>query len=403
MGVEWPDAGIAIVDDEPAYADMLAASLRLLGYERVWTETDPAEFLDRVEGSTPDLLLLDLHMPGLDGLGVLQRLEAILPPEERPIVVVLTGLADESLRERAFVLGATDFLTKSGDRVEFELRVANLLRLRRLQRAHADHARQLEQEVRTRTADLRASLHRERATTGQLRQHHEAKDRILVSVSHELRAPLSVVRALAQTLQRRGDLLDPEVRADLLDRLVGAADRLERLLDDLVDVNRGRRGAIVLERHLTDVQSLIDHVVKRVDVGGRSVTIVGEPVDAAVDVAKLERIIENLVVNAVKHTPPETSITIRFSELEGDEGGLELVVSDDGPGVAPEERERIFDLFEQGRPSADGSGIGLALVRTFVELHGGHCWVDAAPGGGAAFTVQIPGKASAADEELATD
>lgn len=401
MAAEWPDAGITVVDDDRAFGEMLAASLRLIGYERVWVETDGGEFLDRLGESRPDLVLLDLQMPGLDGLDVLQRLHELVAPEERPIVVVLTGMADERLRERALALGATDFLPKGGDQVELGLRIGNLLRLRRLQRAHADHARQLEQEVRTRTADLRATLERAQATAGHLRQQHETKDRILASVSHELRAPLSVVRALGQTLLRRGDELDRATRTDLLVRLVGAADRLERLLDDLVDVHRGRRGAIVLERQLVDVRTVVDLVVDRVDVGPRTVHIAGEQLMATIDVAKVERILENLLVNAVKHTPAGTTITITLSPL--DDGGVTIVVADDGPGIAKEERERIFDLFEQGTSSADGTGIGLALVRTFVELHGGECWVDDAPGGGASFTVNLPVAMSrAGGEEFST-
>jgi signal transduction histidine kinase len=109
-----------------------------------------------------------------------------------------------------------------------------------------------------------------------------------------------------------------------------------------------------------------------------------------VDAPKVERIVENLIANAVKHTPPGTEVSIR---VERRDGGVLIAVADRGPGVAPEHRNGIFELFDRGDAGladAPGMGIGLSLVRQFAVLHGGRVWIEDNPGGGASFCVRVP-------------
>ncbi|MDP9336937.1 MAG: sensor histidine kinase, partial [Actinomycetota bacterium] len=134
-----------------------------------------------------------------------------------------------------------------------------------------------------------------------------------------------------------------------------------------------------------DVGSLVREMVANVELAtDRQLRLHTEPTVIPADVAMVERIVENLLGNAVKHTPKEARIWVRAKAVEG---GALIVVEDDGPGVPPEERERIFEAFRQGSEHASGAGVGLALVARFAALHDGRAWVQDREGGGASFRV----------------
>lgn len=216
------------------------------------------------------------------------------------------------------------------------------------------------------------------------------REDILSAVSHELRTPLTSVLGFALTLERRRKELPEEAVEATVAELTRAARRLERLLGDLLDVERLRRGLVVVSREPTDVLTLVEAAVAACPLDGRHVGISGAPLQAEVDAPKLERIVENLVMNAVRHTPPGSAIRVR---LEVEEGDLLLVVEDDGPGVADEFKESVFETFNRGANMLSvtpGTGIGLSLVARFADLHGGRAWVEDVPGGGASFRVRLP-------------
>jgi signal transduction histidine kinase len=145
---------------------------------------------------------------------------------------------------------------------------------------------------------------------------------------------------------------------------------------------------VTLERQRTDLTALVHRVVDGLDLDGRRPSVDALPVMADVDAAKVERILENLVTNAIRHTPEGSTIAVR---LRGDGDAALLEVEDTGPGVPEEMREAIFEPFRRGsEPHAPGTGIGLSLVRRFAELHGGEARVDERPGGGARFLVRLP-------------
>jgi PAS domain S-box-containing protein len=223
------------------------------------------------------------------------------------------------------------------------------------------------------------------------RQADLLREDILSAVSHELRTPLTAVLGFAVTLEQRRDELSDEELGRVVTELVAAARRLERLLVDLLDVERLRRGAVDISRDPVNVLELVEHAVAVCDLDGRRVDISGGPVTAEVDGAKVERIVENLILNAVKHTPREGSIHVRLDALGGD---LLLAVEDEGPGVADEHKNNVFEIFNRGAKvlsATPGAGIGLALVSRFAEAHGGRSWVEDRPGGGASFRVLLPG------------
>jgi PAS domain S-box-containing protein len=238
---------------------------------------------------------------------------------------------------------------------------------------------------------LAAALERERAAAEHLRAVDEMKTTFLQAVSHDLRTPLTTILGIALTLEHRADGVPAHDLADLLHRLSSNARKLDRLLGDLLDLDRLARGTLTPRRQLIDVGALVRRVVDDTDVRDEHPVVVdAPPLQVAADAPKLERIIENLLVNAAKHTPAGTTIWVR---LHARDDGVLLLVEDEGPGVPAQLREQIFQPFHQGGTIADhapGSGIGLALVARFAGLHGGRAWVQDRPGGGASFRCFFP-------------
>jgi K+-sensing histidine kinase KdpD len=219
----------------------------------------------------------------------------------------------------------------------------------------------------------------------------EMKTTFLEAVSHELRTPLSSVLGISLTLGRDEIHMSEVERSDMLARLSANARKLERLLADLLDLDRLSRGIVEPNRRNVDVGELARAVVDGSErIGERQIVLEVEPVKIAVDAAKVERIIENLVANAVRHTPDGSPILVSVKAVDG---GVQVVVEDQGPGVPDEFKHAIFEPFRQGPQTnryAPGVGIGLSLVARFAELHGGHAWVEDRSGGGAAFKVFLP-------------
>jgi PAS domain S-box-containing protein len=222
------------------------------------------------------------------------------------------------------------------------------------------------------------------------RQAERLRDDILSAVSHELRTLLTSVLGFALTLEGRRDALSGEESARIIGELVGAARRLERLLADLLDVERVRRGVVEVKRTQTDMLDLVERAVAASRLDGRQVDISGAPVIADVDEPKVERIVENLVLNAAKHTPERAAIHVRLDTQGAD---LLLSVDDEGPGVPDDFKRSVFETFNRGPKmlsTTPGLGIGLALVARFAEVHGGRTWVEDRDGGGASFRVLLP-------------
>jgi PAS domain S-box-containing protein len=238
---------------------------------------------------------------------------------------------------------------------------------------------------------LAAALDRERAVAEHLRAVDEMKTTFLQAVSHDLRTPLTTILGIAVTLERGATGLPADEAAELLHRLSSNARKLDGLLGDLLDLDRLARGTLTPRRQLVDIAALVRRVVEDAGVNEQHAVVVDAPVvQIGVDVPKVERIVENLVVNAAKHTTAGTTIWVG---VQPHDGGVLLLVEDEGPGVPAQLREQIFQPFHRGRNIADhapGSGIGLALVAQFASLHGGRAWVQDRPGGGASFRVFLP-------------
>ena len=209
------------------------------------------------------------------------------------------------------------------------------------------------------------------------------KDVVLASVSHDLRTPLTTIKALAQSAALQGN----EAGAAIEEQ----ADRLDRLVNDLLDLDRLSRGMIEPALRDADVGALVGQIVTGSDLlTGRNVDVDAKSVRIPVDVAKVERIVENLLSNTVRHAPEGANVWVKVEEADQ---GVIISVEDDGPGVSEDQRMQIFEPFTTGPEpggALPGVGIGLSLVWRFAELHGGRAWVEDREGGGAAFRVFLP-------------
>ncbi len=248
-----------------------------------------------------------------------------------------------------------------------------------------------EQAMQEALAREHQALERERQATRELRALDEMKNIFLNAVSHELRTPLAGVVGIALTLRRARSRLAEEDVGDLLDRLVTSADKLQRLLSDLLDLDRLNRGILTPKLHSTDLASLVCRIAEQwQQESGRGLEVAVEPVVVQVDPSKVERIVENLLANADRHTSPDTPVWVRTTRQDH---GVLIAVEDAGDGIPPELRAALFEPFRQGPDAprhAPGVGIGLTLVARFSELHGGRAWVEDRPGGGSSFRVLLP-------------
>lgn len=230
-----------------------------------------------------------------------------------------------------------------------------------------------------------------------LKAADETRALFLSTVSHDLRGRVAAIMGYADLLQRHRDRLDPARRDSFVQQVRSSAQQLAVLLDDILDLERASLGELKPDIAAADVGALVRRVVANHGVATRRKTQLDVPEAVApVDAKLLERAVENLVANAEKHTPASAAVTIRVSARDD---GVEIAVEDEGDGVPEDERDAIFEAFRRGRDAASrpsGSGLGLYLVRRFVELQGGRAWVEDRAGGGASFRVWLSRAGSAA-------
>jgi signal transduction histidine kinase len=229
----------------------------------------------------------------------------------------------------------------------------------------------------------------ERVRASRLREADELKNTFLSAVSHEIRSPLTSILGFSLTLLDRDDL-DESQRDRMLRTIVLEAEHLEDILANLLDLDRLTRGKATLVPVELDparvVGTAVEHVRRR---SGRDIIVDLEPgVRAWLDAAKVERIVENLVSNAVKYTPADAPIMVT---MHPDRHGIRIRVDDAGPGIGSELRDGIFEPFRRGTDQGvPGTGIGLSLVEQFSRMHGGKAWLEDRPGGGCRFQVYLP-------------
>lgn len=237
----------------------------------------------------------------------------------------------------------------------------------------------------------------ERESAATLRAMDEMKNTFLSAVSHELRTPLTSILGFAVTLDNRPEGMSP-VQQQMVHNIATASQRLEGLLTDLLDLDRLTRGVIRPSLAPVDIGQLVETVAANIEYDNRRPRVDCEPCTILADAPKVERIVENLLINACKHTPADSDFA---AAVRCTPEGATIIVEDSGPGVPDDAKEAIFEPFRRMGSEgarAPGTGIGLSLVREFAQLHGGRAWVEDRDGGGSSFSIFLPARPPAEDQ-----
>ncbi len=234
----------------------------------------------------------------------------------------------------------------------------------------------------------RARLREEAIAADVLRQADEFKTTLLHSVSHNLRTPLAAIKAAAGSLLQEEVAADPALRRELTLTIEREVDRLNRIIGNLLDMSRLEAGMLQPNKQLYPLAELINDVIDRMrPLVADHWVVVDIPEDlppVPLDYVQVDQVLSNLLENAFKYAPPGSEIRVVARQVNG---AVRVSVIDHGPGIPPEERERVFDRFYRG---ARGIGLGLAVARGLVEAHGGKIWVETTPGGGATLSFTLP-------------
>ncbi|HKN37490.1 MAG TPA: PAS domain S-box protein, partial [Acidimicrobiia bacterium] len=212
------------------------------------------------------------------------------------------------------------------------------------------------------------------------------KDSFLRIVSHDLQDPLIAIAELARFLADATDTLAPHEQREFLTRIVRSAGDLQRMVSTFLDVDRLAHGNVRPRRRPTDLRALALRVADALDTSWHPVSVEADTAPLPVDPDHLSRILENLVGNAIRHTPSGTPVRIG---IEGRPGAVNLTVEDGGPGLPDHLKEAVFERFTTGSDEARGTGIGLWVVARLAEVNGGRAWVEDRVGGGASFRVVL--------------
>lgn len=364
-----------LVDDLDENLLALEALLRRDGLECLKARSGD-EALELLLVHDVALALLDVQMPGMDGFELAEFLRGNERTRHVPIIFLTAGSADAQRRFRGYEAGAVDFLQKPVDAGMLRSKsnvFFDLYEQRRQIMAQRDELERLTQNLQL--ADRR-------------------KNAFLGMVGHELRNPIAAFGAGLHLLQRRAGSEAGEQVRERMERQVG---HMTRLIEDLLDVARIDQGKIVLRAdrmNLADAVALAVELSRpQIDAQGHALTVdlPDTPIWLHADQARIAQVVSNLLSNAAKYTPPGGAIHLR---VRREAAQVAIEVADTGLGIPVEMQAQVFDLFAQvdrGEGQPDGLGIGLALVRQLVTLHGGVIALkESVVGQGSTFLVMLP-------------
>jgi signal transduction histidine kinase len=326
---------------------------------------------------TVALALLDVQMPGMDGFQLAEFMRGSERARHIPIIFVTAGSADNRRRFRGYEAGAVDFIQKP---IEPDV-------LRSKASVFFDLYQQ-RQEIQAQRDELSAYAE-------ELRTVDRRKTEFIAMLAHELRNPIMAFSGGARLLKKQRD---PAQAEEIRERMERQAFHLSRLIEDLTDISRIGQGKISLRPERVDLQTILKSAVEtsqtQIDTAGHKLTLdlPKYTVWLQADKTRIAQVVSNLLNNAAKYTPPGGRITLSAC---ADVGVVRIAVSDNGIGIPLDMQSQIFEIFtqvqtEDARPQA-GLGVGLALVKQLVQLHGGSVTVTSeGPGKGSTFEVQLP-------------
>jgi signal transduction histidine kinase len=393
---------ILIVDDTLDSLELLGRILEAQGY-RVRPAPNGRLALKSVSARLPDLILLDVKMPEMDGYEVCRRLKSNEKSRNVPVIFI-SAHGEIAKKVEGFKAGGVDFLTKPFEREEVLARVDIQLRLheltehleqlvdrrtRQLQHEIAEHKRteeilqkyrnNLEELVRGRTAQLEAA-------------NKEIHD-ITYTVSHDLRAPLRHIDGFVELLQKKAETLIDEQGWHYMAAISEAAQKMGLLIDDLLSFSRMGRHAVTAQQ--VNLSGLVRDILRKFepDTAGRNIDWrIGELPVVSADEAMLRVVLMNLISNAIKFTRPREKARIEIGSLPGRDTETVIYVRDNGVGFDMAYADKMFGVFQRlhRTDEFEGTGIGLANVRRIIARHGGRTWAESKPDRGATFYFALP-------------
>jgi signal transduction histidine kinase len=383
---------ILVVDDEPLNVALLQGLLDDEGFVSVLGTTDSRRALPLYCEFRPDLVLLDLMMPHIDGFAILQQLAAVRSADEFVPVMVLTADVTESAKKRALAAGATDFLIKPFDRTEAVLRITNLLRTRSVHAALAAQNEILEQKVLDRTAALQATLEELRATQQQIVQKERlsALGEMVTGIAHDFNNSLALILGYGELLQQECRRLGTsnsmtDYAQTIISASLDAAETVNRMREfhRPVEADESRTPVLlgsIIEQAVTFTRLRWESQSRARGLPIEVQTALAEMGPIAGHAAELREMLTNLIFNAVDAMPQGGTITLSAREAGGE---AVLEVADTGTGMSEETRRRCLEPFFTTKGER-GSGLGLAMVYGTVERHGGTVDIESSLGRGRA-------------------
>lgn len=354
------DRDILIVDDKLENLKVLETTLIEQGY-KVRKAINGSMALMGARAQPPDLILLDIKLPDIDGYEVCQQLKANLKTSDVP-VIFLSALDDVLDKVKAFAVGGLDYITKPFQTEEILVRVRNQLQIHDLQ-----------QQLQKQNQELRRS--------------NQELEQFAYVVSHDLKQPLSVISGFAQLLQKQHQN-EPETRtAQSLAQIVKSSTRMQQLIDELLAYSRV--GARKVELQPVDCNLVLAEVLENLQmaIAESQATINYDSLPTVLaDKTQLAELLQNLIGNAIKFhrlgTPPQ----VRISAQRQNNKWL-FEVRDNGIGIEPQQFDRVFQMFQRLHSDLEypGTGIGLATCKKIIELHEEKIWVESQPDRGTSF------------------
>ena len=360
---------ILIVDDTPANIDVLDLFLEKEGYKISIAQSGESA-LDLADRISPDLILLDVMMPGIDGFETCRRLKSNDKTSDIPIIFI-TARNESADIIKGFSMGGVDYITKPFSQEEVCARVHLHLKLKTLMAALETKNQKL--------ADL-----------------NDLKNKFLGMASHDLRNPISTIQGFSKILLDHGETLAEDAKKEFLQSIHKVSNDLLTLLDDLLNISTIESGKLELQVKRGSFGQLVKERVRMYQVMAERKNLathldIEEMAEFSFDPNRISQVIDNLLSNAIKFSPPGKEIYIWLGQKNGQ---AKFSVRDQGPGISPEDQDKLFKHFQKlkARPTADepSHGLGLAIAKKMVEAHKGKITVESQPGSGATFSFFIP-------------